>query len=198
MDAGFAAVPKPALVPVGTGSPEVESQRQATMKAVAASAVSGKATTATLPCWEDTSFRRDGLIKYVSMEWNYPGDRQYELRARSSWVGPWELFTVCRDPFSKLTTIKSQSNNKYVSVEMGYQGTIYAMLRARTSEDSLIDSWELFYTEFEPREGYCGQIRAKSNGLFVAVEEGYTGESQGMLRARTPRSQIGTWETFCY
>lgn len=198
-DAVFAAAPKPTLVPVGTGSPELESQRQATMKLAAA--VSGKTMTAALahpePCWINVSFRRYGLIKYVSMELQYTGDRQYELRARSGSVGPWEKFTLCRDQASKIATIRSQSNWNYVSVEEAYTGTIYAMLRARTGEVYL-GPWELFYTDFDPGQGYCGQIKANSNKLFVAAEEGYQGASEGMLRARTPGSQIGTWETFCF
>ncbi|MEU3456743.1 hypothetical protein ABZ671_24545 [Micromonospora sp. NPDC006766] len=198
-DAGFTAVPKPTLVPVGSGRPELESQRQATTELAAA--VSGKAMAAAQvhpePCWVNVSFRRYGLIKYVSMESSYTGDRQYELRARSGSVGPWELFTLCRDQVSKVTTIRSQSNWNYVSVEEAYKGTIYAMLRARTGEINL-GPWEIFYTDINPGQGYCGQIKANSNGLFVAAEEDYTGASQGMLRARTPGSQIGTWETFCY
>ncbi|MET8910346.1 hypothetical protein [Micromonospora sp. NPDC004551] len=197
--AGSAAVPRPVLVPAGTGSPELERQRQATARAAAA--VSGQVTTAALahpePCWQNVSFKRYGLTKYVSMELQYTGDRQYELRARSASVGPWELFTLCRDPYSEVTTIRSQSNHNYVSVEEAYQGTIYAMLRARTGEVNL-GPWELFYSDIEPGQGHCGQIRANSNGLFVAAEEDYTGASQGMLRARTKASQIGTWETFCY
>jgi hypothetical protein len=198
-DAGFVAVPKPTLVPVGTGSPELESQRQATMKAAAA--MSGKVTTASLvhpePCWANVSFKRYGLTKYVTMELNYKGDRQYELRARSGSVGPWELFTLCRDQVSEVTTIRSQSNWNYVSVEQAYGGTINAMLRARTGEVNL-GPWELFRSDINPGQGVCGQIQAKVNGLYVAAEEDYTGASEGMLRARTQVSQIGTWETFCY
>ncbi|GAA3776779.1 fascin domain-containing protein [Micromonospora maritima] len=198
-DAGSVAAPRPTLVPVGTGSPELESQRQATTRAAATA--SGRRTSAALappqPCWQNVSFRRYGLTRYVSMELQYPGDRKYELRARSDSVGPWELFTLCRDPFSEVTTIRSQSNHNYVSVEEAYQGTIYAMLRARTGEVNL-GPWELFYSDIEPGQGYCGQIRANSNGLFVAAEEDYAGTSKGMLRARTTAAQIGTWETFCY
>jgi hypothetical protein len=113
---------------------------------------------------------------------------------------PWARgkgWALCRDPFSEVTTIRSQSNHNYVSVEEAYQGTIYAMLRARTGEVNL-GPWELFYSDIEPGQGYCGQIRANSNGLFVAAEEDDSGASRGMLRARTKASQIGTWETFCY
>lgn len=193
------AAPRPTLVAVGTGSPQLESQRQATARAVAA--LSGKVTLAAevhpTPCWENVSFQRYGLTKYVAMERDYKGDRQYELRARSSSVGPWELFTLCRDGWTEVTTIRSQSNWKYVAVEQAYGGTIYAMLRARTPEAEL-GPWELFRSDLVPGENHCGQIQAQVNGLYVSAEEDYKGDSAGMLRARTREADIGNWEDFCY
>jgi len=178
-----------ALVAVGAGSPTVEKQRRAL-------AGGPDLAAAAINCWVNVSLRRYGLNTWVSMENDFKDARQYELRARAAAVGPWELFSVCRDDASGATNFVSQKNNRYVAAEKDYQDSLKGMLRARTAAGST-GTWEIFYTDTNPG-GACTQIRAQANGLFVAAEQDYSNNDKGMLRARTPASGIGTWETFCW
>jgi hypothetical protein len=184
--AGPTAVP----VPIGAGPAALESRRQAL-------AAADGITASAINCWVNVSIKRYGLSTWVSMENDFTGNRQYELRARATAVGPWELFSVCRDQSTGATNFVSQKNNRYVTAEKDYTGPISGMLRARTSSGS-VGTWEIFRTDVDPGNGYCTHIWAQANGLFVTAEQNYSGNDKGMLRARTAASALGTWELFCW
>ena len=70
---------------------------------------------------------------------DYTGNNYALLRARSSNVGPWELFDICHATTAGFWYIKSRDNGKFVSAEIGNTGDHYAMLRARASS---VGSWD--------------------------------------------------------
>jgi hypothetical protein len=151
------------------------------------------ATTQSVTCWLNVWILANGNARYVSAEMGYPGGDYAMLRARSSSIGPWERFGVCRESVNGLTNIWSQHNGLAVSTELGYGGGDHAMLRARSSS---IGSWEYFYTN-SPGPGGQGAytlFQSAANGKYVAAEVGYGGDDHGMLRARS--ASYDAWELF--
>jgi len=123
---------------------------------------------------------------YSSTELGFSGGDHAMLRARSSTIGPWELYTLCTD--GTVSWFTSQANNRVVAAELGYSGGDYAMLRARSTS---VGIWERFIIE---DLGGAVAIKSSANNRYVAAELGYSGSSYGELRARS--ASIGPWEIF--
>lgn len=109
---------------------------------------------------------------------------------------PWR--ECCPGTVANLKSILvNYANALVVAAEEGYGGSDqrYGMLRARTGANS-IGPWEqLDILELGTGTGSSSlyALRA-SNGLYVSAELGYSGNLNGMLRARA--SSIGPWEQF--
>ncbi len=129
---------------------------------------------------------------YVSAELGDGGAWYGMLRARNSWVGPWELFTICDDAFTGLTTIQSEANGLYVSAELGYGGQWYGMLRARSSS---VGAWEEFYTGMVDYPNFIYRIQSNANGYNTSARLDYSGADYGMLQAGFA-TWVGSWEKF--
>jgi len=133
---------------------------------------------------------------FVSVEFADQGDDYRMLRARNSFVGPWEQFGRCTD--SAGTSWFSWNHVFFVSVELGFQGTTKngnpknAMLRARATS---VGAWEKYHLYATQTGGIL--LQSQANSLFVAGEMAYKGGDEiGMLRARTPQNALGAWEIF--
>jgi hypothetical protein len=130
---------------------------------------------------------------FVSVEIGYTGSRQYMLRARGDYRGPWEQFEECwyvNTSGRYVYTIRSLANWMYVTTEYNYSNSLARMLRARSSN---VDIWQRFYIEVPAN--WQMTIESVQHGYYVAVEMDYGGQDFAMLRART-RGTIGTWELF--
>jgi hypothetical protein len=145
----------------------------------------------TIYCYGNVSIQSDENLRFVSEEQGYTGANAHMLRARASVVGPWELYSTCRDQNTGLTDILSQEDNLFVSEEQGYTGANRFELRARAS---VVGPWERWYTNDNPCNGCGVAFVSGENGNFVSEEQGYTGYNQFELRARA--AVLGPWETF--
>jgi hypothetical protein len=146
----------------------------------------------TVHCWSGVAIYSTANGRYVSTELGYTGGDHAMLRARSTSVGPWEQYVVCRDDSNGLTEMASQATGLDVSAELGFGGGRYAMLRARSTS---VGPWELFITSANPGGNYTW-IASNANGRFVSAELGYGGSYYGMLRARA--TSVGPWETYIW
>jgi hypothetical protein len=136
-----------------------------------------------IPCWSNVIIQAHANRLYVATEVGLGG----VLRARtpSGQVGAWELYRVCRDPGTQLSTIKSQINDLYVTMEVGLGG----LLRARTPVNAVGD-WEFFYTGAPP--GHNTVIQSYVSRAYTSTEIG----EAGLLRARS--GTIGLWEVYTW
>jgi hypothetical protein len=125
---------------------------------------------------------------YVSTEVDYSGAEKGMLRARSTSVGPWELYQICwRDGGGGSTdAIWSDGAAKFVTAEIGPEAVVYGMLRARANS---VGAWEEFTILGGPK-----MLINAANGLWVSAEFGWSGNWYGMLRARA--ESIGEWEEY--
>jgi hypothetical protein len=146
----------------------------------------------TVHCWSGVAIYSTANGRYVSTELGYTGGDHAMLRARSTSVGPWEQYIVCRDDANGLTDMASQATGLDVSAELGFGGGRNAMLRARASS---VGPWELFTSSANPGGSYTW-IASNANGRFVSAELGYGGSYYGMLRARA--TSVGPWEVFIW
>ncbi|MEV4076083.1 hypothetical protein AB0J73_40350 [Nonomuraea fuscirosea] len=70
----------------------------------------------------------------------------------------------------------------------------WALLRARGDSAG---SWEKFrFVRRQVGADVYYAVQSVANGLYVSAENNFTGANAGMLRARTPANQIGSWELF--
>lgn len=145
----------------------------------------------TITCFGNVSIQSNENHHFVSEEQGYTGANAHMLRARATSVGPWELYTECRDVNTFLTDIVSQEDNLYVSEEQTYTGPNQYELRARASS---FGAWETWYTAVNPCNGCNVLFVSGENGNYVSEEQGYTGYNQFELRARA--STAGPWESF--
>jgi len=138
-------------------------------------------------CNSDFTMYSNANKKAVSAELSYTGSVYGLLRARSSTVGPWEKFTLCK--YTTYYTIKSNANGLYVSVELGMTGPYNGILRARSSA---VGPWEKL-TKTNIGNGWQFYFGSQANNKLVSVELGetYTGIAAS-LRARA--TSLGNWE----
>jgi hypothetical protein len=125
---------------------------------------------------------------YVSDELGYAGGEKGMLRARSSSVGPWELYQFCGNAQTGAAAIFADGNAAWVSTEVSYSGALYGMLRARSFS---IGAWEEY--SLAGVEG-AFSIWSAANARWVSAEYGDSGNWWGMLRARS--ETIGAWESY--
>ena len=137
------------------------------------------------PGWIASAY--NGL--YVSNELGYGGNRHAMLRARSTSVGPWELWAFCYFPNTGTISIFSSANKFWVSNELADTGQQYGMMRARSET---VGAWERFQV-YGLTMGQVA-IRSNSNSKWVSAEFGDPEPETGMLRARS--DEIGAWEKF--
>jgi hypothetical protein len=136
-------------------------------------------------------------VNWLSAELGWDGrlrDRPYATGG-----GPWEQFEfVCLDWQNSIYAIRSLANNRYVSAELSLEGDDYGLLRARAAA---IGPWEQFrfvpiHYNSDPGVNNPWQIAIQStaNGFYVSTEIGWTGDRDGLLRARA--TVIGEWEQY--
>jgi hypothetical protein len=125
---------------------------------------------------------------YVSTELGYSGAEKGMLRARSTSVGPWELYQLCwRTGVGGPTyAIWSDGAAKFVTAEIGPEAAVYGMLRARSNS---VGAWEEFTIY-----GATKLLILGANSKWVSAEFGWSGNWYGMLRARS--ESIGQWEEY--
>jgi hypothetical protein len=145
----------------------------------------------TIDCFSNVSIQSNENGHFVSEEQGYSGANAHMLRARATVVGPWELYTVCRDENSFATDMLSQEDSLFVSEEQGYTGANQYELRARAAS---VGPWETWYTAVDPCNGCNVVFVSGENDNYVSEEQGYTGSSQFELRARA--AVAGPWESF--
>jgi hypothetical protein len=121
------------------------------------------------------------------------------VRARSSAPGPWESFGLDYvrdwDPSAPADEVYLYSNaaHNYLSAEFGWGGTDRGILHAR-SGSTTPGPWETFYITTNSDGSVSFSVYDGSTRYYVSAEEGWTGNSSGMLRARA--TSIGPWEKF--
>jgi hypothetical protein len=125
---------------------------------------------------------------YVSTELGYHGSELGMLRARSSSVGPWELYQLCGNAHTGALALFADANATWVSTELGYSGILYGMLRARGTS---IGPWEEYSGEGTVNLFY---LYSNANFRWVSTEYGDSGNWWGMLRARS--TEVGQWEEY--
>jgi hypothetical protein len=82
-----------------------------------------------------------------------------------------------------------------VAAEVGWSGNGYGQLRARTpGAASGIGPWEKFELQCVNGPGEIYAIKSLANNRYVSAEVSWTGNSYGLLRARS--TTIGPWEQF--
>lgn len=188
------------LVPPGTGSPLVERLRAAVDRpAAGARAASVTATAVELPspCWLNVIIQSPVNNRLVAAEYGFYDNDTGMLRARTYVnVGPWERFTVCRNPQNWRTIIQSEdySHPYVVAAEVAEPGTRRGLLRARTDFD-FIGEWEIFTTYLPPNNRHNATwFYSPSAGKYVSAQFDYPGNEYASLRARL--GTVGPWETF--
>jgi hypothetical protein len=139
-------------------------------------------------CTGPYRFHAFGTDLFVSAELGYPGDHNAMLRARTTEIGPWEMFDLCPEGNGE-TIIRSEANHLLVSAEFGFPGIYNGMLRARAS---VAAEWEHFRFGFRP-QWYT--IENAGNALLVSAEFAYSGPDLAMLRSRRAYPP-GAWEMF--
>ncbi|GAA4966820.1 fascin domain-containing protein [Actinoplanes utahensis] len=164
-------------VPPGAGSPALEKMR--------------REVGADVPCWRNITIRSTANGRYVTTEIGWDGGDHGSLRARSTTAGPWERFTVCRDPESGVTRIRAQANGDFVSAELDNAGARYGLLRAQADK---VGGWERYYSNSPPGEPFS--FYARHTRRWVSAEVTFTGNQYGILRARA--TSVGAEETFVW
>jgi hypothetical protein len=129
------------------------------------------------------------------------GAESYGVVRSRAWItGPWESFSLDyvhdQDPSAPTNEVYLYSNaaNNYVSAEFGWTGDLRGTLHAR-SGSTTPGLWETFYVT-DNGDGTISLSVYDFSGTryYVSAEEGWSGDSYGMLRARA--SAIGPWERF--
>jgi endonuclease/exonuclease/phosphatase family metal-dependent hydrolase len=132
--------------------------------------------------------------KYVTTEVNGESGRWALLRARGDSAGSWEKFVRLSDDNGATWSVRSIASGRYVTAEIGDSGTDKGRLRARGHNTG---SWEKFrFVRRQVGADVYFAVQSVANGLYVSAENNFTGANAGMLRARTPADQIGSWELF--
>ncbi|MGW3985127.1 fascin domain-containing protein [Streptomyces mirabilis] len=127
---------------------------------------------------------------YVSAELGYSGDQSGMLRARSTGIGPWEQFDLCRSIRFMPTgsyAIRSANSNQYITAVDSNNPP--AMLRV--ARDTISTDEEFYITR--TNDGTYALSRAR-NMSYVTAQLDYSGAQYGMLRAHA--GGIGPWEQF--
>jgi hypothetical protein len=198
--AASAPAARPAVIKIsGTSLADALAERSAAVSPMMAKAEKAfrvlqsitNAPADTITCFNNVSIQSNENGHFVSEEQGYTGANAHMLRARATSVGPWELYTECRDENTFATDILSQEDNLFVSEEQGYTGPNRYELRARASS---VGPWETWFTAVDPCGGCNVLFVSGENGNYVSEEQGYTGSSQFELRARA--SVAGPWESF--
>lgn len=141
------------------------------------------------------------LFATAEVGWSGSGSGSYGVvRARTAAPGPWEhfAFDYVHDwnpnaPANEIYIFSYAANN-YVSAEFGWSGTQRGILHARSGSTSP-GPWETFYTTSN-NDGTLSLSVYDNSGTryYVSAEDGWTGNSYGILRARS--TSIGPWEKF--
>lgn len=141
------------------------------------------------------------LFGAAEVGWSGTGAGSYGVvRARAAAPGPWEDFALdyVRDwnanaPADEVNLYSYAASN-YVSAEFGWSGDQRGILRARKGSTT-IGIWETFHI-IRNSDGTASFFVYDSSGarFYVSAEDGWTGNSYGILRARA--SAVGPWEKF--
>lgn len=129
---------------------------------------------------------------YVTVEMGYTGSRQWMVRARGEYAGPWQEFEECwwlNNNGRLVHTYRSLYNWRFITVEYDYAGGHKRMLRARSTYE---DIWQRFYVGVP--DNWNMTLESVHIGYYVSVELDYTGQDWAMMRARA--TSVGTWEIF--
>lgn len=129
---------------------------------------------------------------YMTVEMGYSGSREFMIRARGDYAGPWQEFEQCwytNTSNRNVYTFRSLYNGFYIAVEYDYPGGHKRMLRARSPH---ADIWERFYMGVPAP--WQTTLESVHIGYYVSVELDYTGQDWAMMRARA--TSVGSWEIF--
>ncbi|HEV2371796.1 MAG TPA: CHAP domain-containing protein [Streptosporangiaceae bacterium] len=141
------------------------------------------------------------LFASAEVGWSGSGAGSYGVvRARSGAPGPWEDFGLDYvhdwNPSAPANEvyIYSYAARNYVSAEFGWSGNDFGILHARPGSTTP-GPWETFYITHNSDGTVSFSVYDFNSGpYYVSAEEGWTGNSYGILRARA--TSIGPWEKF--
>jgi hypothetical protein len=128
----------------------------------------------------------------------YGGDWAGMLRARNTYIGPWEKFQLCSVDDSAWpdgVALWAESVHGWVSAEIGYGGAgMSGLLRGRPYSDT-IETWEEFRIINLGGTNHIALFSAANYDVVTAELDYPTNDTlYGRLRART--NVLGPWEQF--
>jgi hypothetical protein len=138
------------------------------------------------------SYTNTSAPRVTTVETTWAGDDYAKLRARKTSVGTNEKFQLCWYSSEGYYTLKALANSRYITAETGYSGSWNGVLRASSTTVGTKQQFRI--TGGAGGSVNFSKIESVANGRYVSCEATWSGDIQGILRARN--LSAGTYERF--